>query len=187
MVFFEGLPGSAMRYRKCFPTNPRKALMNRTIFAAALACLAAATAAAEVKETVELTVTGGPNAGKHQASTERGGCTYGFAGPGSWGNQLSDAKDKDPKKFNSLQLIVPNAKAAAAGTTEFELTVGFGPLMNRSATYTVNTRAGKKAGSGSVTVVDKGNTGEVKFSAVTAEGVKLEGRIDCKSVMRSGS
>src|SRR3954471_24515874 len=97
--------------------------------AALVASLIAAPAFADVKETVKLTITGGPNAGTHEASTERGGCTYGFAGPGSWGNQLSDPKDKDPKKLNSLQLIVPDAKKAAGGSPEFLLTVGFGPLM----------------------------------------------------------
>ena len=161
--------------------------MKRLVLATTL--LAALSAHAEVKETVDLTVTGGPNAGKHHASTEKGGCSYGLSGPGSWGNQLSDPKDKDAKKFNSLQLVVPNAKAAAGGTGEFQLVVGFGPLMNRSATYTVDTRAAapKKAGSGTVTVTDKGSTGEVKFSATTAEGVKLEGTIDCKAVMRAGA
>ena len=141
---------------------------------------------AETKEIVNLTVTGGPNAGKYQASSDRGGCSYGLSGPGSWGNQLSDPKEKDPKKFNSLQLIVPDAKKAAGGSGEFQITVGFGPLMNRSATYAVDTRGGKKSGSGTVTVDDKGATGTVKFSATTPEGVKLDGTIDCKSVIRAG-
>src|SRR5436305_162085 len=82
------------------------------------------------------------------ASSDRGGCSYGLAGAGSFGNQLSDPKNKDPKAFNSLQLIVPDAKKAAGGTGEFDLTVGFGPLMSRSASYNVNTTKGKKFGSG---------------------------------------
>ena len=143
---------------------------------------------AEVKETVKLKISGGPNAGSQEASSEKGGCTYGFAGPGSWGNQLSSPGDKDPKKLNSVQLIVPDAKKAAAGSSEFLLTVGFGPLMQRSAEYTVDTRAAaaKKSGSGKVTVQDGGNTGKVSISATTANGVKIEGEIDCKSVMRNG-
>lgn len=145
-------------------------------------------AAAEVKETVHLTVTGGSNAGAWDASSERGGCSYGLSGPGSWGNQLSDPKDKDPKHFNSLQLIVPDAKAAAGGSKEFFLMVGFGPLLSRSAEYKVETRAGeaKKSGSGTVTVADHGATATVTFSVSTADFVKLEGTIDCKSVMRAG-
>lgn len=157
--------------------------------AVALVALASALPArAQVKETVHLVVTGGPNAGSWDATSERGGCSYGLAGAGTWGNQLSDPKDKDPKHFNSLQLIVPNAKAAAAGSHEFFLMVGFGPLLNRGAEYKVETRPSeaKRSGSGTVTVVDQGTTGKVTFSATTAEGVKLEGTIDCKSVARAG-
>lgn len=160
-----------------------------TRIVAGIAMIAAATVAnAQVKETVHLVVTGGPNAGTYDASTMKGGCTYGFAGPGSWGNQLSDPKDKDPKHFNSLQLIVPSAKAAASGTSEFYMVIGFGPLMHRGAEYTIESRSGhgNKSGSGTVTVMDHGTTGTVKFNAKTAEGIGLAGTIDCKSVLRSG-
>jgi hypothetical protein len=159
--------------------------MKRTAIAASIAILSTA-ALADVKETVDITVTGGANPGKYQASTEKGGCSAGLTGPGSFGNQLSDPKNKDPKGFNSLQLVLPDAKKAAGGTGEFLLTVGFGPLMSRSATYTVDTTKGKKSGSGTVTLDDKGSTARVKFSATTPEGVKLEGTIDCKSVIRAG-
>jgi hypothetical protein len=159
--------------------------MNRSAIAASIAIFCTS-AFADVKETVDVTVTGGANAGKYQASTDRGGCSAGLAGPGSFGNQLSDPKNKDPKAFNSLQLVLPDAKKAAGGTGEFLLTVGFGPMMSRSATYTVDTTKGKKAGSGTVTLDDKGSTAKVKFSATTPEGVKLEGTIDCKSVIRAG-
>jgi hypothetical protein len=159
--------------------------MKRTAIAASIAIISTA-ALADVKETVEITITGGQNPGKYQASSDKGGCSAGLAGPGSFGNQLSDPKNKDPKAFNSLQLVVPDAKKAASGTGEFMITVGFGPLMSRSATYTVDTTKGKKNGSGTVTVDDKGSTAKVKFSASTPEGVKLEGTIDCKSVTRAG-
>ena len=155
----------------------------------AISLAAGSVFAGDVKETVHLVVTGGPNAGAWDSSTDRGGCTYGLAGPGSWGNQLSSPKDKDPKKFNSLQLIVPNAKKAASGSKEFFLSVGFGPLMHRGAEYAVETRSteAKRKGSGTVTVADKGTTAKVTFSIMTAEGIKLEGTIDCKSVIRNGS
>jgi len=143
--------------------------------------------AADVKETVHLVVSGGPNAGTYDAITDRGGCTYGLAGPGSWGNQLSQPKEKDPKKFNSLQLIVPHAKSAAHGTKDFFIRFGFGPLMHRGAEYTVDTRGGAKNGSGVVTVLDRGTTGTVNFDVTTAAGVKLRGTIDCRSVLRNGT
>lgn len=159
------------------------------VLATILPLAAALPALAETVETVHLTITGGPNAGTWDAASERGGCTYGFAGPGSWGNQLSNPKDKDPKKFNSLQLIVPDAKKAAAGAKEFYLTIGFGPLLQRSAEYKIETRPAepKRTGSGTVTVADHGTTGKVTFDVATAEGVKIQGTIDCLSVMRNGN
>ena len=158
----------------------------KTIVRFAVVVALAVPALAQVKETVHLKVTGGKNAGVYGASTERGGCSYGLSGPGSWGNQLSQPKDKDPKHFNSLQLIVPDSKAAKSGAKDFFLSVGFGPLLSRSAEYKVESRSGqKKTGSGVVTVIDKGTTGTVTFNATTSDGVKLEGTIDCKSVMRA--
>ena len=140
----------------------------------------------DIVETVHLVIVGGPNAGTWDASSDKGGCSAGLTGAGSWGNQLSSPKDKDPAKFNSLQLIVPDAKKALSGSKEFFIKVGFGPLMQRSAEYTVETRAAeaKKTGSGTVTVQDKGATALVTFSVTTAAGVKLDGSIDCKQVMR---
>ena len=104
------------------------------------------------------------------------------------GNQLSNPKDKDPNHFNSLQLIVPNAKGAAAGTGAFYLAVRFGSIMGVNTQYVVETRPDekKRAGSGTVTVADHGTTGKVDFNVTTAEGVKLAGSIDFRQVMRSG-
>ncbi len=156
--------------------------------AVVMSLLLAAPLFAAPVETAHLVVAGGPHAGTYDASTEKGGCTYGFAGPGSWGNQLSNPKDKDPKHFNSLQLIVPDAKAAAGGTGMFYLAVRFGSIMGENTQYVVETRPNekKKGGSGSVTVADHGTTGKVDFNVTTTDGVKLSGSIDCKSVMRAG-
>lgn len=155
------------------------------LIASAVLLSATAARAQSGGETVDLTITGGPNAGKWNASSTRGGCSVGLAGPGAWGNQLSSS-DKDPKKFNSLQMIVPDAKKAATGTSEFNLSVGFGGLLNRSAEYVVDTRrdASRKVGSGTVTIADHGTTATVRFTATTADGVKLDGTIDCKAVTR---
>ena len=158
--------------------------MKRIMTLSAAFALVAATlsAAGPVKETVHVVIANGPNAGTYDGETDRGGCSAGLTGAGSFGNQFSLPKEKDPKKFNSLQLIVPNAKAAASGTHDFELHVGFGPIMNRSAEYVIVTKKGQ--GSGTVTVADHGPTAMVTFEGTTAAGVKLHGTIDCKSVLR---
>lgn len=162
-------------------------IRTRTAVMAALIAFGALSSHAAVVETAHLVVTGGPNAGTYESSTEKGGCTYGFAGPGSWGNQLSSPRDKDPKHFNSLQLIVPDAKKAASGAKEFFVMVGFGPIFHRGTEYQVETRNGKnKSGSGTVSVADHGSTAVVKFDVMAFGNVRLAGTIDCKSVMRAG-
>ena len=154
----------------------------KTLARITLSLLFTFAAFADVKETAHLKVTGGSHAGSFESSSDRGGCSAGLTGPGSFGNQLSSPKDQDPNHFNSLQLIVPNPK----NPSEFFLSVGFGPLLHRSAEYKVETRTGqKKSGSGSVDVKDTGSTAKVSFHATTADGVKLEGTINCNSVIRA--
>ena len=140
-------------------------------------------AAEPVMETIHVVITGGANAGTYDGTTDRGGCTAGFTGKNSWGNQYSLVKENNPKILNSLQLIVPDAKAAASGTHDFFLNVAFGRITARVAEYKVETE--KKSGSGTVTVHDKSATASVNFDATTAAGVHLVGTIDCKSVMRA--
>ena len=142
--------------------------------------------------TIHLVIGGGPHAGTYDAKSDNLTCTYGFAGPGSWGNQYS-VTGKSPKEFSSLQLIVPDTKDAADGTDKFLITAGFGELMKPGYTeYTINTGASlgggsdnvKKEGSGTITVEDKGKSGKVTFKGKTKADVTLEGTIDCHQVMR---
>ena len=139
-----------------------------------------------VNSSIHLVVTGGEHAGTYDAQATDGGCSANLTGPNNWGNQYS-IDTSDPRAFSSLQMIVPDAKAAAGGSPHFLITVSFGPLLGLSS-YTVDTRpeARGAAGSGQVTVEDRGNTGTVKFSAVTGDGIKLDGTIDCRSVVRGG-
>ena len=169
------------------PYITRLTIRSITGVAAALLSLGTVTARADaVVETVHFVVTGGPNAGTWDASSEKGGCSAGLTGPGSWGNQLSQPKEKDPAKFNSLQLIIPDAKKAASGSKEFFILFRFGPLIAKNTEYTIETRPteAKKKGSGVVTVDDKSATAKVSFNVTSAEGYKFEGTIDCKSVTR---
>lgn len=142
--------------------------------------------------TIHLVVQGGPHAGTYDAKSSDITCSYGFAGKGAWGNQYS-VTGKKPTEFSSLQLIVPNAKGAAAGTDKFLMTVGFGELMKPGySEHTINTGASltgqsetvKDEGSGKVTVEDKGTTGKVTFSGKTKDDVGLEGTIDCHQLLR---
>ncbi|HET8655942.1 MAG TPA: hypothetical protein VFL93_10545, partial [Longimicrobiaceae bacterium] len=149
--------------------------------AAAPAAEASAAQGGAVQGKIHLEVIGGPSAGVYDVDMKDGGCSYGLAGPTAWGNQYS-IDTKDPKAFSSLQMVVPDTKAAANGTSVFQLTAQFGPLFgNGGASYDVNTRpdVGTKSGSGQVTVEDHGSTGRVNFDAKTDDGVELKGTIDC--------
>ena len=149
----------------------------------ALLVLAAPAAFAQVKETVHVVITGGAHAGTYDGSTDRGGCSAGMTGKGSFGNQYSLPKENDPKVLNSVQIIVPDAKAAANGTHNFFLNVAFGRIFKRVAEYKVEPE--KKMGTGTVTVHDKGSTATISFDAKTADGVHLVGTVDCHSVTRA--
>ncbi len=139
------------------------------------------------KETVHVVITGGAVAGTYDAIGTKGGCSTGANGPGSWGNAFSTLQAK-PNDIGSLSLIVPDAKAAAAGTKVFFVEVGIGPITKRTATLDVETRPnqGKMAGSGTVTVKDAGQTALVTIDAQTADGATIHATIDCKTVVRIG-
>ncbi len=155
---------------------------------------AAGASAGQPATTIHLVVGGGPHAGTYDVTSADLTCSYGFAGPGSWGNQYS-VTDKNPDEFSSLQLIVPDTEDAADGTGTFLLTAGFGSMIEPGYTeHTIDTGATlggtdssrEHRGSGTITVDDRGQTGKVTFSGTTEDGVTLEGTIDCHRLMRGG-
>lgn len=134
--------------------------------------------------TIHLVVQGGPHAGTYDAKASDITCTYGFAGPGSWGNQYS-VTGKKPNEFSSLQLIVPDAKDAADGTDEFLMTIGFGELLKQGySEHVIDTQKDSKKGSGTIQVDDRKTGGKVTFRGKAEDGVTLEGTIDCHQMMR---
>jgi hypothetical protein len=140
---------------------------------------AARKTAGAVNSEITLDVSGGPNAGHYVAKATQGGCSD---MSNKWGNQYS-IDTKDAKQFSSLQLIVPNAKDAANGTSAFTMTVGFGPLFfGNGKQYNVD--ANTKSGEGTVKIDDRGSSATVTFDAKTAAGVGLKGTIECHSLMR---
>src|ERR687898_707098 len=64
--------------------------------------------------TIHLVVKGGPHPGTYDAKSNDITCPYGFACPGSWGNQYS-VTGKKATEFSSLQLIVPDTKVEDRG------------------------------------------------------------------------
>src|SRR6185436_16395225 len=110
-----------------------------------LAGAAAAPAAAQtVTESVHVVVTGGPLAGTYDASATKGGCSSGANGPGSWGNAFTNVK-AGPKDVGALSLIVPDAKAAAKGSTQFFMQLRFGSILQQNVSYVIETRPAEKS------------------------------------------
>ena len=140
-------------------------------------------------ETVHLEVNGGAWTGTYDATSTGGGCTA-DAKKGSWSNELYVISALKPNDLVNLPLTVPDAKAAAAGTSEFYLGIGFGPLNKRlDATYQIQIETRKdhpkdRLGSGTVTIDDKGDTAVVTFSGTSARSEEIKGTITCNSVTR---
>lgn len=136
-----------------------------------------------IPSTIYLVVTGGANPGTYQAEVGQGGCTAGSNGPNSWIQQYT-LNSSDPRTLSGVQINAPDVRRGAEGTTRFLLTASFGPLHHPSE-YRIDTRAeGSKNGSGRITVDDRKDEATIRFSGVTTDGVKLEGRVDCRSIIR---
>jgi hypothetical protein len=140
-------------------------------------------------EKITLTIGGsGPNAGSHEVTSPEGACSAGLTGESGWGNQYS-ITTSDPKQFSSLQLIA-NTPDGGNTTTDFMTTISFGELFSASETqYEIKALGGESgAGSGTVTIEDRGETATITIKGETADGTPIEARIDCLSVLRfSGS
>jgi len=139
-----------------------------------------------VTESVHVVITGGPMAGTYDATETKGGCSTGANGPGSWGNAFSNAK-AGAKEIGALSLIVPDAKAAAAGTRQFMMQLRIGSILSPSnVAYTIETRPSEKnpQGEGTVKVADAGATAKVTIDGKTKDGIGVTATIDCKTVVR---
>jgi hypothetical protein len=140
-----------------------------------------------VTESVHVVIAGGPMAGTYDATSTKGGCSTGANGPGSWGNAFSNAK-AGPKEIGALSLIVPEAKAAAAASSQFFMQLRLGSILQQNVSYVIETRPAEKnpQGEGSVKIADGGATGKVTIEGKTKDGIGITATIDCKSITRMG-
>ena len=129
-------------------------------------------------------VVGGARAGTYDKSATSGGCSYGLAGPDSFGNQYTDNDEK--AGLSSLQLVVPSTKEAATATSRFNASFGFGDIQSDSATnYEVEGRGDAPAkGNGTVSIDDQGQTAHITLHAQPVAGVNIDAVIDCKAILR---
>ncbi|MGC4101711.1 putative periplasmic lipoprotein [Ferruginibacter sp.] len=134
---------------------------------------------------IKVTLTGGANAGSYTASSETATCSMGATGPKSFGNQYS-VSGKAANEFSSLQLIVDDYEAAKSGTDKFYIKVAFGKVLVGNK-YEINgsdnSLAGKKQGSGKLTIHESGSTKTATIQGKTADGVALDATLICSEVI----
>ena len=134
---------------------------------------------------ITVTITGGANAGTYTATSAEPTCSMGLTGPKSFGNQYS-VSGKAANEFSSLQLIVDDYRAAKSGTEKFYIKVAFGKIL-QGAAYEINgsenSLAGKKQGSGKLTLMESGNSKTVHAAGKTAAGIAIIVDITCLSTI----
>jgi hypothetical protein len=138
-------------------------------------------AAGDAKATLALTVSGGKFAGSYSGSVADGGCSRNLTGDNTFGVQYSTDQ---PVKVSSVQVLVYDAKAAAGGSDAFKSEFTFGDLFSGTS---VDIDPSTNAGSGTVTIDDRGDSATVKISGETGDGDGIEATIECNGVLDIGS
>lgn len=144
----------------------------------------AAPVSSDNKGTIHLVVTGGAHAGTYDAVMHDGGASYGFSGPGQFGNQYSE-DGKKPNELSSVQLVVNDVKGDKTATSGFQTTITFGPLVN-GASLNINTfpDASRPEGKGQLSLKYGGGKGPatVHFTGETKAHEKLDMTIEATEV-----
>jgi hypothetical protein len=138
-------------------------------------------ASGDAKATLALTVSGGEFAGSYSGSVADGGCSRNLTGDNTFGVQYSTDQ---PVKVSSVQVLVYDAKAAASGSDAFKSEFTFGDLFSGTS---VDVDPSTNAGSGTVTIDDRGSSATVKISGKTGDGDGIEATIECNGVLDIGS
>ena len=138
---------------------------------------------------IKLTLTGGANAGVYSAVSAEPTCSMGLTGEKSFGNQYS-VSGKADNEFSSLQLLVDDYEAAKAGTEKFYIKVAFGKRLVGKA-YEINgsdnSIAGKKQGSGKITITETGGNKVAHVEGKTSDGVGITADITCLSTITTNN
>jgi hypothetical protein len=117
----------------------------------------------------------GPDAGTSEAEASGTTCSVGLVGDGKgFGNQFT-AEDLEAQGLTSLQVVVPDAAAAAAGTQDVTVTVGFGPQLSLRE---------YELASGTATLQDVEGSPVLSVTGTTEQGDPLEVSLECGEVLR---
>lgn len=140
-------------------------------------------------------VVGGPRAGKYTLAAPDVGCMISERGKGpkrfsvTFGIADPDPRAKDPKALTHVAVNIRNVgKAGPPPLSDYEASVTFGPVMDaRLGTFYMsgsNTTTGRKGGTGTVILEDRGQHAQVTLDLQPQAGVAVHGTVTCKSVLR---
>jgi hypothetical protein len=142
----------------------------------------ASTADKAERASINLALSGGDMAGSYSAICRDACCSWGIAGDNVFGNQYSET-GKGPKELSSVQLIVDDVKQGNKSTNEFTLTVSFGELFGKdSKSFNIDTRKGKKEGSGKLDLQYEGEKAVVTIKGTSKEGPAIDLKMECRKV-----
>jgi hypothetical protein len=144
------------------------------------ASAASGSASVDAVATIHAEVSGGPLVGTYDAESTSPICTSGLGGEGAFGVQFSVDR---PEGISSLQILIPSAALAQAGTDQFTATLGLGPLVG-GTTFTIDPRA--DGGTGTVELMyDGGNSASISLEGETAQGIGVSIEVECSQVVQA--
>ena len=134
---------------------------------------------------MKVTLTDGKNSGTYSATSAEATCSMGLTGEKFFGNQYS-VSGKADNEFSSLQLMVDDYEAAKSGTNKFFIGVAFGKRLMGNK-YEINgsdnSLAGKKQGSGKLTITESGASKRIHVEGKTGDGVGITADITCNTTL----
>jgi hypothetical protein len=134
---------------------------------------------------IKVVITGGPNAGTYNLTSDKTTCTRNATGINSFGNQYST---REATGLTSVQLIISDAqKAGSGGTSDCYASVRFGKIIGGTKYEFGKLPAslwGEDAGGkGMASLAGSGNSTTSTIEGTTKAGIKLQITIQCKSVL----
>lgn len=132
---------------------------------------------------MQVVLTGGKDPGTYNASSTGRTCSVGTNELDVWASQFTD--DTTSTGLSTLQVTIPEAAKAKAGTNEFNVGIVIGNFMQGND-YSIETRPTVKPsrGTGTVKVDDDGTTATITIKGTTATGVGIDATVKCIKVAR---
>lgn len=132
---------------------------------------------------MHVVLTGGKDPGTYDAFSSGRTCSVGTNEVDVWASQFTD--DSTSKGLSTLQITIPGAAKAKAGTSEFNVGLVIGNFMQGND-YSIETRLTVKPsrGTGTAKVEDDGSTATITVKGTTSTGVGIDATVKCNQVAR---